>query len=294
MKSFPCLAWMGVLCAWAVHAQPLPCATCHPREAQSLHAGPHAPHQDHCGACHGQTQAHAQAMGREPVQQRFGKGEPTAQRDAACLSCHQDARTLMHWDAGAHKKAEVACVSCHSVHGGVQAKAPDPSISTWINTTRRSQVEACVGCHASVRVQLGKPSHHPLMEGKLACTDCHQPHGSPAASDLKDSTPTALCLSCHAEKRGPWVWPHPPVEENCLTCHRPHGANHSKLLSEKVPNLCQDCHDNVRHPGSYYGANQGFAPGSQSTRFVARACVNCHQAIHGSNAPGARGKFFTR
>ena len=24
------------------------------------------------------------------------------------------------------------------------------------------------------------------------------------------------------------------------------------------------------------------------------SCLNCHNAIHGSNAPGSRGKFFTR
>jgi len=30
------------------------------------------------------------------------------------------------------------------------------------------------------------------------------------------------------------------------------------------------------------------------SRLVARACLNCHNAIHGSNAPGNRGKFFTR
>jgi hypothetical protein len=33
---------------------------------------------------------------------------------------------------------------------------------------------------------------------------------------------------------------------------------------------------------------------SVNTRLVARACLNCHNAIHGSNAPGARGQFFTR
>ena len=31
-----------------------------------------------------------------------------------------------------------------------------------------------------------------------------------------------------------------------------------------------------------------------NNRLVARACLNCHSSIHGSNAPGARGKFFTR
>ena len=31
-----------------------------------------------------------------------------------------------------------------------------------------------------------------------------------------------------------------------------------------------------------------------NTRFVARSCLNCHNAIHGSNAPSTRGKFLTR
>jgi hypothetical protein len=31
-----------------------------------------------------------------------------------------------------------------------------------------------------------------------------------------------------------------------------------------------------------------------NNRLVARACNNCHNAIHGSNAPGNRGKFFLR
>lgn len=293
MKLLHSFTLASVFLMGLASAQPLPCATCHPREAQSLQAGPHAPNQSDCGACHGQTQEHAQKMGGVPVQQRFGKDVPTAQRDGPCLQCHQDARALMHWDTGAHKKADVACVSCHSVHKE-QSKTLDPSISAWVNTTRRPQYEACVGCHQPIRAQINKVSHHPLVEGKLACTDCHNPHGSLSPNLLKEDTPSTLCLSCHAEKRGPFVWPHPPVEENCLACHSPHGSNHAKLLSEKLPNLCQDCHDGVRHPGNYYGANQGFAPGAQSTRFVARACVNCHQAVHGSNAPGARGKFFTR
>ena len=104
---------------------------------------------------------------------------------------------------------------------------------------------------------------------------------------------------------------HPPVEENCATCHNPHGSVHYKLLNESTPNLCQDCHDGSRHPGPVYGAAGGFncAAGdpnpacagktgqhnpSVSSRLVARACLNSHNAIHGSNAPGNRGQFFTR
>ena len=95
---------------------------------------------------------------------------------------------------------------------------------------------------------------------------------------------------------------HPPVEDNCLSCHTPHGSNHNKLLNEKVPNLCQDCHVQGRHPTSYYGQNQAWIKpdgttnpdSATSSRFVSRSCLNCHNAIHGSNAPTNRGKYLIR
>ena len=61
-----------------------------------------------------------------------------------------------------------------------------------------------------------------------------------------------LCLQCHTEKRGPFLWEHAPVRENCLNCHNPHGSNHDKLLVAKQPYLCQRCHMNTRHPGTFY------------------------------------------
>ena len=48
------------------------------------------------------------------------------------------------------------------------------------------------------------------------------------------------------------------VEDNCLSCHNPHGSSHNFLLNEKVPNLCQDCHDWSRHPGTIYGGTGGW------------------------------------
>jgi predicted CXXCH cytochrome family protein len=99
---------------------------------------------------------------------------------------------------------------------------------------------------------------------------------------------------------GPFLFQHPAVEENCLLCHAPHGSSHTKLLNERVPNLCQDCHDWSRHPGTAYSGDQGFNRFSGSptkpanTRFVARSCLNCHNAIHGSNAPATSGQYLTR
>ncbi len=151
-----------------------------------------------------------------------------------------------------------------------------------------------------------KPSHHPILEGKVKCSDCHNPHGALTPAMVKHECVNQQCFSCHADKRGPYMFGHPPVEENCLSCHTPHGSSHNKLLTEKVPNLCQDCHTQGRHPTAYYGQNQAWLlPNGQpnnntagttaaSSRFVSRSCLNCHNSIHGSNAPTNRGRYLIR
>ena len=56
----------------------------------------------------------------------------------------------------------------------------------------------------------------------------------------------------------------------------------------------------MTHPTNFYGSGQawilpnGTQNTSPSTRFIARGCLNCHNSIHGSNAPADRGKFLIR
>ncbi len=38
------------------------------------------------------------------------------------------------------------------------------------------------------------------------------------------------CYTCHADKRGPFLWEHQPVNEDCTNCHTPHGSNITPLL----------------------------------------------------------------
>lgn len=276
------------------HAQETVCAKCHESAVENLKYTKHGATNDvsgrMCQACHGDASAHLQDPAKNPMRKAFAKSVPAADKEKVCLTCHDGNRQLTFWDAGKHKKNDVACNDCHNAHG----KPANPSVSPYVTTHRTLQYETCSTCHKQIRAQINKTSHHPIVEGKVACSDCHNPHGAMSHAMVKDESVNKLCVSCHGDKRGPFVWEHAPVEENCLSCHNSHGSNHAKLLNEKVPNLCQDCHDWSRHPGTYYGGNQGFAPGAQNTRFLARACVNCHQAIHGSNAPGNRGKFFTR
>lgn len=119
----------------------------------------------------------------------------------------------------------------------------------------------------------------------MVCTNCHNPHGSYTEHLLKQATVNDVCFQCHAEKRGPFLWEHPPVVENCLNCHDPHGTINDNLLKVARPRLCQRCHNaannhpaNPRNPVSVFAINSG--------------CVNCHSQIHGSNSPG--GQFFHR
>ena len=114
------------------------------------------------------------------------------------------------------------------------------------------------------------------------------------------------CYNCHAEKRGPLLWEHLPVRENCLNCHTPHGSNQARLLTERPSFLCQDCHANSGHQSAILSGAQlnstkpglpykVFPPtGAAVTNFraFARGCVNCHSQIHGSNNPS--GAYFTR
>ncbi|HEX5629216.1 MAG TPA: DmsE family decaheme c-type cytochrome, partial [Usitatibacteraceae bacterium] len=212
-------------------------------------------------------------------------------------SCHAGNRQLAFWESGKHAKNDVACSSCHNIHGKLKNPQPQP----YTTTSRSIEADTCGTCHQQVRAATLKPSHHPILEGKVKCSDCHNPHGALTPVMVKHETVNQQCFSCHSDKRGPFVFGHPPVEENCLSCHTPHGSSHNKLLNEKTPNLCQDCHTSGSHPNATYGAQTGWlvpstgAPNTGvSTRLVGRSCLNCHNAIHGTNAPSNRGRYLIR
>jgi DmsE family decaheme c-type cytochrome len=299
------------------------CANCHEDKWNAIDLTAHGAKNDAngsmCQACHGDASEHLKDPMKAKPANPFAKGKPAGEQTAVCLSCHSSNRNLAFWTSGKHALNEVACSNCHSIHGekilptynGVNLVTQAVTINKFVTTFQPNQSEVCGTCHQQIRAATFKPSHHPIIEGKIKCSDCHNPHGSLSPSMVKQPTINDQCYSCHADKRGPYVFNHPPVEENCVTCHNPHGSVHLKLLNEEAPNLCQDCHDGSRHPGTIYSATGGWvcAPGDTSaaclgktgqfnsnvnTRLVGRACVNCHNAIHGSNAPGARGEYFTR
>ena len=257
-----------------------------------------------CASCHGDGTAHVNAGGGRGVGGMINpasKAIPAEQKDKICLTCHESSRHLAFWDSGKHRKNDVSCSDCHSTHGGKDSllKLTNPQIAPLSTTTKVPQQEVCFNCHRDIRALVMRPSHHPIVEGKVKCTSCHNPHGALSPAMVNAASIKELCTTCHADKRGPFMFEHAPVEESCLNCHNPHGSRSVKLLNEKVPNLCQDCHDAAQHPGTMYDADNNFRAPSTSTsgpntRFLARSCMNCHNEIHGSNSPAGRGRRFVR
>jgi DmsE family decaheme c-type cytochrome len=285
---------------------------CHPKQFESFAATKmgtlflKSPRNDKealaCEACHGPAAAHVASAGTQRASPfiSFTKRDPAtaAQRSASCLQCHETSvlpRT--NWTGSQHESRGVACTNCHSIH------APDQKV-----LSKATQAEVCFTCHKAQRAQTRRISTHPLAvtslgsTPKMACSDCHNPHGSTGPKLLIKNSVNETCYTCHAERRGPFLWEHAPVVDDCTNCHTPHGSANAPLLKARPPWLCQQCHSGDHGNQVNSGANLAGGnvtttngtqqPGAASPRVQmgGRACLNCHVMIHGSNHP-AGAKF---
>ncbi|MBA3056899.1 MAG: DmsE family decaheme c-type cytochrome [Gammaproteobacteria bacterium] len=277
--------------AWAADAQPTGaafCVTCHDdedlpdmsRSAHGFSADKRAPD---CISCHGPSETHARKPAGVSVQPKpdvtFGKKSgklstvAANDRSRVCQTCHdKDAKRAM-WSGSQHQAADVACDSCHQIHAN-----RDKTLN------KITQPETCYSCHKEQRSEMNKPSHHPVPEGKMTCSDCHNPHGSVGPKLVKRDSINDTCYTCHAEKRGPFVHPHDPVTQDCSTCHNSHGSMVPGLLKARAPILCQQCHTphSAANVGSIASGTAGF---NAVGMWQGRSCMNCHTQVHGSNNP---------
>jgi DmsE family decaheme c-type cytochrome len=261
------------------------CVTCHEGYDASVNRSKHAFAKDPrtpaakqgCESCHGPGEAHIQDPASVKPRQ-FAKISAQETSDT-CTTCHNRSEHAM-WDGSAHNSRNVTCTSCHSVHKPASEKG-------FLKAS--TQTAQCASCHADKANKLDRSGHMPVREGKMECASCHNPHGSKNTRLLRAGfNVNESCTSCHAEKRGPFLWEHAPVRESCVSCHDPHGSSNERMLVAKAPFLCQRCHNHARHPATIYDAAQ--LP--NSNRIFGRSCVTCHQQLHGSNHPS--GNFLVR
>ena len=234
-----------------------------------------------CESCHGPAKAHAESGGETKAGMTlYGhkkNSSPVKAQNANCLQCHEKTSRTM-WAGSIHEARNVACVDCHAVMHDNTEKG---------NLKKATVLATCGGCHKDKAAAMSKYSHMPLTEVKMECTSCHSPHGSANEKLLVAAGTNETCFSCHAEKRGPYMWEHLPVTENCSNCHDAHGSNKQRMLKYQLPRLCQNCHFTP------HGAPSGRPSDQANVRFnYNKGCSNCHSAIHGSNHPG--GIYFTR
>ncbi len=262
------------------------CLTCHEgqayaRTAHAVKSSARTPAAQHgCESCHGPGKDHAEAAGDTSKIVNPAKLKPT-EASETCTTCHNRSTHAL-WDGSQHDQRNVGCTTCHSVHGS----KGDRQLKT------EHQEELCGRCHAQIVKRQHRFNHMPIREGKMQCSSCHNVHGSQNVRLLKTGTTvSASCASCHADKRGPYLWEHAPVADNCTICHDPHGSNNDRMLVAKSPYICQRCHVTSRHPPTIYDGY--LLRNSQSAnKMFGKSCASCHQQVHGSNAPS--GKAFLR
>ena len=263
------------------------CAACHEDKvtqmAQTLHgkaANPKTPAATQgCESCHGPGSKHADDPENNSMR-KFDKMSAD-ERNATCTSCHATGEHAL-WAGSKHEARGVSCTTCHSVHS--------PKGESLMRA--ETEPKLCATCHQQIVNKINRFNHMPVREDKMTCSSCHDLHGSTNVKLLKAGTTVdESCASCHAEKRGPYLWEHAPVANSCVTCHDPHGSSNDRMLVAKQPYLCQRCHVTSRHPPTVY---DGFVMKNSynANKITGRSCVVCHSQIHGSNSPN--GKAFLR
>jgi len=241
-----------------------------------------------CESCHGPGSLAVEGITPEKVQADAALGKQTACKNDTfihlkqlpaqaqalmCLKCHAENSqfNLHNWNSGIHAVNDVSCFNCHNVHKG-------PSLITQ----RKDIRDMCLKCHQTQSAEFSLPSHHPVKEQKITCSDCHNPHGTINEGLLIEDSVKETCTRCHGEKEGPFTFEHADVNDECTACHSPHGSVNNNMLKISEPFLCLQCH--VGHKRS-----SGTGTKELKATFYTR-CTDCHSQIHGTDIPSASGK----
>ena len=112
----------------------------------------------------------------------------------ACSECHEkvthDFKTADHAKLQAKGKnaVDMGCESCHGP--GSKHKESGGESGTIVNPNKSP--ETCFQCHLDTKAQFSMPYAHQVLNGKMTCSDCHDPHKGSAhlrVAELRCSVP---------------------------------------------------------------------------------------------------------
>ncbi len=275
------------------------CLECHDGMAETFSHTVHGtlrPYQypglaEGCESCHGAGAKHAESEDPADI------FNPTAEMGndgvANCLVCHKTGHAI-DWETSTHAESDVACLSCHTLHQSGIRRAL---------LAEKTEEDVCFTCHMDIKSKFQMPSHHPLKEGFMTCTSCHEVHGGQFQNIATGESTRDACLTCHTEHAGPYIFEHSPVEEDCAICHDVHGSVANNLLKQNEPFICLQCHQPHFHSilagatGDYstppgvsatdpnYDGLTGHSEYDSMKRVMLTKCTQCHQSIHGTDLP---------
>jgi predicted CXXCH cytochrome family protein len=215
-----------------------------------------------------------------------------------CQPCHE--KEVRDFKFAAHARVTIpdnkngkregqGCESCHGP-GSLHVEAGGERGKFIINPSKNP--EACYQCHLDKQAEFNLPYHHPVREGRMNCTTCHNPHGHDIKLG-KGQTVARLnenCSQCHREQTRPHVFEHAALREGCTTCHSVHGSINPKMLVQRDNNLCLKCHNQIGSSPNFPATTVrpiriGAAEHNIGGRLAQGTCYNagCHTAVHGSN-----------
>lgn len=189
-----------------------------------------------------------------------------------CRSCHKAEFVEFGKTAHANLKqtatSVTGCESCHgpggphvegeeAAHGDEAKTAAAAKLIFSFHSNAKKNSERCLACHLTSKDQ-ARFDHSAHMLNGVSCSDCHATHlvgasDSPKATAVQDAQAKFFSV------------PALPEENRWL---------HNSLLKKSQPELCYQCHANVR---------AAFAlPQHHRVPEGALKCTDCH-ATHGSN-----------
>ena len=155
-----------------------------------------------------------------------------------------------------HREWFLVCALVVLTAGGRTYAATHP-----VPLDKNADASTCIACHEDKTK--GKAVHSAMAMG---CMSCHEVRTTKDVTRVKliTTTPYALCLTCHADKKAADIKGsvHPPAVRDCVKCHDPHTTENKNQLLKPVSgdekaNLCLSCHKtgmNVPEKGSRHAA----------------------------------------